>query len=283
MRELRAGYRVHGAAAFALCLAGLVSAGGTLLPGAGVMPRRLVLVLIAPAVPVFVVALIRYRAPEAGLGRERRLAAGLRSFPRAVKPALAVVVCLVALGLSTVDNGGRQPASDDTGYTIPGSSPPADLTRAEYDAAMNDHYRLLILVSALLYASAGTLTVASTRARPQPVAPPVHEAEPFPHPTPCKLACCAPRTPPPPDEPMPHPDQPASPAERAATARLGGSAPVRTAMFVLLFPPLMIGSALTDPDWSWWQRLLGGTAGVAVIVYVLRAVLRALSRPRRRR
>ncbi|KPC61796.1 hypothetical protein ADL29_22160 [Streptomyces chattanoogensis] len=48
-----------------------------------------------------------------------------------------------------------------------------------------------------------------------------------------------------------------------------GPDPIRTLLFFLLAPTLLLAGALGAMGWSWWQRLLAGMSGLALIAYVV--------------
>jgi len=57
-----------------------------------------------------------------------------------------------------------------------------------------------------------------------------------------------------------------------------GPDPVKTLLFFLLVPALLLAGALGAMGWVWWQRLLAGVAGLALTAYALLALVGAWRR-----
>ncbi|WP_330247276.1 hypothetical protein OHA33_33970 [Streptomyces sp. NBC_00562] len=53
---------------------------------------------------------------------------------------------------------------------------------------------------------------------------------------------------------------------------------IKTVLFYLLAPPLLLCGALGGYGWSWWQRLFAGMGGFALIAYLLLVLVGAWRR-----
>ena len=63
------------------------------------------------------------------------------------------------------------------------------------------------------------------------------------------------------------------PQRRRASKWSWGPDPVKTLLFFLLVPALLLAGALGAMGWAWWQRLLAGLAGLALAAYALSALV----------